>query len=195
MRVMTKSSESVEQWLELYGDSLFKFALARVRNVQIAEDLVQETFLAAIKARDSFEQRSQVKTWLTGILKHKIIDHQRRSAREQNYEDADALFDELRQESFDASGHWQIDVAQWSNPDQALEREEFWAVMNRCLDELPEKMREIFLLREMEGLSAEEICKALPVSSTNNVWVILSRLRMKLRQCLELRWFNRAANG
>lgn len=195
MRDMTESSESIEQWLELYGDSLFKFALARVRNVQMAEDLVQETFVAAIKARDSFEQRSQVKTWLTGILKHKIIDHLRRSAREQNYEDADTLFDELRQESFDASGHWQIDVAQWSNPDQALEREEFWAVMNRCLDELPEKMREIFLLREMEGLSAEEICKALQVSSTNNVWVILSRLRMKLRQCLELRWFNREADG
>lgn len=192
---MTESVDSPEQWLELYGDSLFKFALARVRDAHAAEDLVQETFLAALKARDRFEQRSKVRTWLTGILKHKIIDHLRKSSREKTYEDAETLFDDLREESFDVSGHWRIDVAHWSNPDNALEKEQFWDVMNQCLDELPEKMREIFLLREMEGLSAEEICKALPISSTNNVWVILSRLRLKLRQCLELRWFSTPPRG
>lgn len=192
---MDEDIDNAEKWLEHYGDSLYQFAYARVRDAHTAEDLVQETFVAAIKSRDRFEQRSKVKTWLIGILKHKIIDYLRKASRERTYDDAGALYEDLRQESFDAVGHWQIDVKQWANPDDALDREQFWVAMNQCLDELPEKMREIFLLREIEGLSAEDICKTVPVSSTNNVWVILSRLRMKLRQCLELRWFSAEGRG
>lgn len=192
---MTEPMVDADQWLDLYGDNLYQYALARVRDAQLAEDLVQDTLIAALKAQERFEQRSKVKTWLIGILKHKIIDHLRKATRETTVDDVETLYDDLRAESFTEHGHWKIDIASWSDPDRSYEQERFWEVLNSCLDELPEKMRTVFFLRELEGMSAEDICKALPVSSTNNVWVMLSRLRFKLRQCLELRWFESEAGG
>lgn len=192
---MTEPMVDADQWLDLYGDNLYQYALARVRDAHLAEDLVQDTLIAALKAQERFEQRSKVKTWLIGILKHKIIDHLRKATRETTVDDVETLYDDLRSESFTGHGHWKIDIANWSDPDRSYEQERFWEVLNSCLDELPEKMRTVFLLRELEGMSAEDICKALPVSSTNNVWVMLSRLRFKLRQCLELRWFETEAGG
>lgn len=179
------------RWLIDHGDTLFRFALMRVRDRAVAEDLVQETFLAALKAQDSYEQRSAVKTWLIGILKHKIVDHLRKSNREVSFDITDEDGSELMEHYFDQKGHWQSEVADWMNPEQAFEKDRFWQVFQECLDQLPEKFYRLFVMREFDGLAAEEICNEMGISTTNNVWVMLSRARMRLRECVGNEWFQR----
>lgn len=99
--------EPPEEWVDRYGDTLFRFALARIGDPARAEDLVQETFLAALKPRRNFQQRSSPRTWLTAILKHKIIDHLRKAGREQAWGSEEAL-DRSIEELFDAAGHWSV---------------------------------------------------------------------------------------
>ena len=184
-------NQASNQWLEEHWDALYSYALSRVRDESLAEDLVQETLLAAFKNHGQFENRSSPKTWLIGILKHKIIDSIRKSSREApiNTDDQANFTDTLIEESFNSNQHWQINIEQWSNPDKSLEQQQFWATLSTCIDQLPPKMSQIFLLKELEGLNSDEICKVANVSSTNNLWVTLSRIRMRLRECLDNRWF------
>ncbi len=176
-------------WVAQYGDALFRYALLRMRDQTQAEDMVQETFLAALKARDRFSGQSSEKTWLIGILKHKIIDHFRKQKREQSCNDIESLTEQLDQQ-FDQNGHWNLSLSRWQNPDQAYENKEFWKVFAACIACLPDHLADLFILREIKGLSTEEICKLLDISTTNNMWVMLSRARMRLRNCLDSRWFN-----
>lgn len=180
-----------EIWVDLYGDSLYRYALTRVNDPSAAEDLVQETFLAALSARSHFQGRSSEKTWLIGILKHKIVDHYRRSIREQplasdemERRETDAMFNE--------TGQWKERPGRWSlNPSRVFEQREFLSVLEGCLSLLPARTAEAFVLREMEGLTTKEICNTLKVSATN-CWVMLYRARMQLRRCIEERWFKPA---
>ncbi|HHH35398.1 MAG TPA: sigma-70 family RNA polymerase sigma factor [Gammaproteobacteria bacterium] len=161
----------------------------RLRNPALAEDLVQETFLAALKAHDSFAGKSTEKTWLIGILKHKIIDHFRKNGRQQEVENIEDEAD--RQDAFfDEQGHWNTEIAAWNRPGEALEKEEFWEVFTRCISDLPPHLADLYILREVNGMESGEVCKVLNISTTNNMWVMLSRARMKIRRCLEARWFN-----
>lgn len=176
-------------WVAQHGDALFRYALLRMRDQTQAEDMVQETFLAALKARERFSGQSSEKTWLIGILKHKIIDHFRKQKREQNCDDIESLTEQLDQQ-FDPRGHWNVSLARWQNPDQAHENREFWKVFAACIAHLPDHLADLFILREIKGLTTEEICKLLDISTTNNMWVMLSRARMRLRNCLDSRWFN-----
>jgi len=177
-----------KMWVDLYGDDLYRFALARVNDSAAAEDLVQETFLAALSARRHFQGRSSEKTWLIGILKHKIVDHYRRSNREQpltseemERRETDAMFNE--------TGQWKERPGRWSlNPSRVFEQHEFFSVLEDCLSILPERTAEAFVLREMKGLTTQEICNTLNISATN-CWVMLYRARMQLRRCIEKRWF------
>ena len=178
-----------ETWLDHYGDALYRYALLRVRDSAVAEDLVQETLLAGIKSVSNFSGKSTVQTWLTGILKHKIIDYLRKQQREPTILSEQDLGADLIDYQFDGQGHWQNAPAPWSNPEQAQHDEQFRQIFNECLDRLPEQMAQLFILREMDGLSSQNLCKLLDISTTNNLWVILSRTRMKLRLCLESRWF------
>lgn len=172
-------------WVDKYGDALFHFALARVKDREVAEDLVQETFLAAVKAKDRFKGKSTEKTWLFGILKHKVIDHYRKKKAviyEQNLsngtEDLEAFFN--------AKGAWQTMPQSWRvNPGKSQEVREFIDHFYQCLAELPKKTSEVFAYREIDGLSTKEICKRLNITASN-CWVILYRARMLLRKCLEL---------
>lgn len=179
-----------EQWLELYGDVLYRFSISRVRDPDIAEDLVQETLLAALKAKDNYAGRASERTWLIGILKHKIIDHFRNSARENTEEFDDSLTNYEDDDFFDRQGSWRINLAAWSKPDKSLEQEQFMRVLQQCLDRLPPRMAQLFMLRELEGMESEEICKTLSISTLNNFWVMMSRLRVQLRHCLDLNWFD-----
>lgn len=180
------------EWLDKYGDALYRYAMARLRDTMVAEDLVQETFLAAVQARSRYAGKASEKTWLTSILKHKLIDHIRKQQRERPlHAEETAPEDVLDAAAFDGRGHWISDPGSWADPDQALENEEFWRVLEECLQGLPERLRQALTLREFEGLGTEEICQALAISSTNNTWVILSRARMRMRQCLDLKWFSR----
>jgi RNA polymerase sigma-70 factor (ECF subfamily) len=178
-----------ETWLEDHGNYLFRYALVRLRDREIAEDVVQETFLAALQVRENFEGRSSVRTWLTGILKHKIMDHLRKKSREQPTDNTESL-PESPAGLFDDMGHWRVRPAKWStNPAKVFEQKEFWKIFHGCLSELPTRLAQAFMLREMDGLSSQEICNVLNISATNS-WVMLYRARMHLRRCLEINWFN-----
>ena len=175
--------------LQQYRAYLLRYALLQLRDAELAEDVVQETLLAALEGRAGFSGRSSQKTWLTGILKHKIIDAMRRKSREQplsprdGESDADAV-DAL----FKQDGHWQQFPTEWGNPERALEDKEFWDVFERCSQLLPERTARAFMMREVMELTTGEICKALDITPTN-LWVMLHRARLSLRECLEINWF------
>ena len=176
-----------ENWVDQYGDYLYRFALSRVKDTVVAEDLVQETFLAAWRGRENFQQRSTLRTWLTGILKHKIVDHIRQSRREQPRDDLPEYADTI-DAYFNENGSWQVKPAQWrTNPHDALEQKEFLDVLYVCLARMPRRLAEAFVLREMHGLDTKEVCKALNVTATN-IWVMLHRARIHLRKCIETAW-------
>jgi len=184
--------DSPEDWVDQYGDFLYRFALSRVKDPSIAEDLVQETFLAALGARKNFQGRSSARTWLIAILKHKIVDHIRKRIREQTSDKVESMSDAAVNDPIDASfndaGDWQIRPSKWTiNPMKLYEQKEFMDVLYRCLGELPERQAEAFMMREIDGFSTDEICKVLNISATNS-WVMLYRARMWLRRCLENKW-------
>lgn len=183
-----------ESWVDRYGDLLYRFALSRVKDPSIAEDLVQETFLAALKSRASFQGRSSARTWLIAILKHKIVDHIRKRVREPASDKVESLSDALANDpaegTFRDSGEWLNRPAKWDvDPMKVFEQKEFMAILYRCLADLPQRQADAFMMRELDGLSTEEICKALNISATNS-WVILYRARMWLRQCIENNWLD-----
>ena len=164
---------------------LVKFASLQLRPREAAEDAVQETLLAALGAEASFAGRADLRTWLTGILKHKIIDAIRRMSREApalSGDEFDALFDER--------GHWVEHPEPWANPDGALHEKQFLAALQACLSRLPERTGRVFLLREHMGMETGEICKELTITPTH-CWVLLYRARMALRECLNKEWFGK----
>ena len=186
-----------ERWVEEYGDYLFKFALARLRDPSQAEDLVQETFLAALRGASPFAGRSAEKSWLAGILKNKIMDHFRRCSRETLFSDL-AFYSDEESERFAQEGvfkgGWihELGPVEWApNPGAGLDAEAFFKVFHDCADKLPGNVSRVFILREIDGLETTEICSALNISESN-VWVMLHRARMALRRCLEAHWFGRS---
>jgi RNA polymerase sigma-70 factor, ECF subfamily len=183
---------NAHDWLNEHSDYLYRFALARLRDPHQAEDAVQETFIAAIKNAQSsensgFAEQSSPRTWLTGILKHKIIDVMRKSVREvaasDLMNDEDANMDEF----FDEKGHWADKPQAWGIPDDALEQKQFLGVLQNCMAKLPAKLATLFMLRDVQETDNEEICKELNISPTN-AWVMLYRARMSIRKCLEINW-------
>jgi RNA polymerase sigma-70 factor (ECF subfamily) len=177
-----------DTWVEQYGDYLYRYAVSRCQDPSIAEDLVQETFLAALRSRESFEGRSSVRTWLTSILRNKIVDHFRKISMERPIDDFESPT-AFTDEAFDKEGNWKVGPAKWNiNPMKIFEQKEFWRVLSNCLSEVPARLARAFILREIDGLNCEEIRNVLHVSASN-CWVMLYRTRMRMRQCLEMNWF------
>ena len=178
--------------LEQYRSYLLRYATLQLRDAELAADVVQDTLLAALAGRAQFAGKSSRKTWLTGILKHKLIDVVRRKWREQplttgaDESEADAI-DAL----FKEDGHWRQFPANWGDPERAFEDGRFWEVFELCSRELPARTARAFIMREVMELGTEEICKELAITPTN-LWVMLHRARLLLRECLETRWFGRA---
>ena len=162
----------------------------QLRDTDLAEDVVQETIVAALGAREGFSQRSSMRTWLTGILKHKIVDAIRQRQRQPVF--MAMLDEETDLDEFDPlfkdNGAWEATPARWGDPENALSRQEFMEVMDLCLEKLPPNTARAFIMREVMELETREICKELAITA-NNLWVILYRARMALRQCLEQNWF------
>ena len=171
---------------------LLRYARLQLRDPALAEDAVQETLLAALEGAARFASKSSLRTWLTGILKHKIIDHLRRAGREQPLTGADD--DRPEAEAVDAlfaaDGHWREFPAQWGNPDTALENSRFWTAFEDCARRLPPRTARVFMMREIMDMPTAEICKELDITATN-CWVMLHRARLTLRECLELQWFGK----
>ncbi len=187
---MAHKLSSPDQWLSLHGDVLYRYGLSRVRNSATAEDLVQDTLLAALKAKHKFAGQASEQTWLTGILKHKIIDHFRKASREKTLTFDDGISSSEEDDFFNQQGHWQVDFSSWSKPDKSMEQEQFMATLQTCIERLPSPMAHIFMLREFDDMPSKEICQLLSISSVNNLWVILSRARLQLRHCLDINWLN-----
>ncbi|HMS41745.1 MAG TPA: sigma-70 family RNA polymerase sigma factor [Pyrinomonadaceae bacterium] len=199
MQVQTaenKKTFDATVWVERHGDYLFAFALSRVRDEFLAEDLVQETLLAAMQTRQNFQEKSSEKTWLCGILKHKIIDHFRKSCRETELTDEEAdmsSYDYLFRDEGVWKGHWttQARPIVWNeNPEKCLEHTEFRGILSHCLGELPERVANCFTMREIDGFDSAEICMILGISP-NNFWVMMHRARLHLRRCIDFNWFRK----
>jgi len=180
-----------EQWLNLYGDILYRYGFARVRDAAVAEDLVQETLLAALKARARYTGKASEQTWMIGILKHKMVDYFRKAGRENTREFDDRLTGDENNDFFDSQGHWQGDVSSWCSPDNLLQQEQFFDALQACIERLPPRLAQLFIMRELDGMGNDEICRLLSIATLNNFWVMMSRARLQLRHCLDLNWFNR----
>ncbi len=183
---MANNNQSqAETWLEKHGDYLFSFAFLKVKDTHRAEDLVQETLLAAITAEKTFSNKSSIRTWLTGILKHKIIDHFRRQDKEMSIselidqDDTDNL-----EQFFDTSGHWLNKPAAFISPESATQQTEFLEIFMQCMTNLKPRQAEVFLAKEIHGMSNQEICKDLMLNPTN-VWILMHRARLTLSNCLK----------
>jgi RNA polymerase sigma-70 factor (ECF subfamily) len=183
---------SFEQQVADLRDYLLKFARLQLRNEAWAEDAVSEVMLAALAKPQAFDNRSQLKTWLVGILKHKVIDALRHHGREVTQLDAkeDNNEDPLDYLGFKADGHFVDTPADWGNPEQQASNKQFFEVLEACANRLPAVQARLFLMREWLELSSEEICNELGLTSTN-LYVQLHRARLRLRECLELNWYGK----
>ncbi|HEX8141581.1 MAG TPA: sigma-70 family RNA polymerase sigma factor [Pyrinomonadaceae bacterium] len=193
-RATESQSPDPSVWVDEHGDYLYRYAMFRLRDATLAEDVVQETLLAALQAYGSFAGRGSERTWLVGILKHKVTDHFRRTSREAPVAESEEQFDHtefFRQGEW--QDHWKVEYApvEWhANPEELLEQGEFWEVFSQCLSPLPARISSAFTLREVDGMRSEEICEILNVT-VNNLWVMLHRARIHLRRCIEMNWFGR----
>jgi RNA polymerase sigma-70 factor, ECF subfamily len=179
--------------IESHRPYLMRYALSQLRDGQLAEEAVQEALVAALESIGTFGGKSSLRTWLTSILRFKVIDLQRRIAVERQHFDATDFaagseeggwLDEL----FDETGHWRTPPQAWNDPEASLEQRRFWETFEKCLDGLPPAAGRVFFKREILGEDTEAICKAERVTASN-CWVILHRARLALRACLERNWF------
>ncbi|MBM3342454.1 MAG: sigma-70 family RNA polymerase sigma factor [Betaproteobacteria bacterium] len=187
---MTVHQTEIAQ-IEQHCPYLVRYAMLQLRNASVAQDVVQDTLAAALGGLARFAGHSPMKTWLTGILKHKIIDHHRRAAREQPLTDdetrsegeaADALFRE--------DGHWDVPPNHWGDPERALDNKRFLEALEKCTQLLPAKTARVFMMRDVMQLETSDICKELGISATH-CWVMLHRARLALRECLQNTWFGK----
>jgi RNA polymerase sigma-70 factor (ECF subfamily) len=195
IRTRMSSAATIENELAEHRTYLLRYARLQLRNDAWAEDAVSETLLAALSKPHSFGNRSQLKTWLVGILKHKVIDILRQRQREVSLatDDGDGS-EELEALAFKADGHFVNEPADWGDPEQELNSRQFFAILEACAEKLPPAMGRVFLMREWLELPSEEICKELQLTATN-LYVQLHRARLRLRECLELNWFGRQSSS
>jgi len=182
----SKGSPNPAAWVDEFGDYLYRYAFSRLRNGEAAEEAVQETFVAALKHIEQYQARGSERAWLLGILKRKIIDLIRKRNRTVSPSNDDAS--DPSENLFDLSGSWKEEIrsARYARLD-ALEREEFWRMVQACLETLPPRQADTFVLREMDDRTTEEICKELEITPSN-LWVLLYRARLQLSRCIKNRW-------
>ena len=192
----TSSHNNIKEWVSLYSDDLFRWALHRINDKETAEDLVQETFLAAFKSIDKFQGNSQPKTWLFSIINNKIIDFHRKNFREATINTSsihvgDANNKDVLENFFDEDGTWKPEVRpsdQWEMDEHLLDNLEFTKVLQNCMEELPENWYSAIHFKYLEEKGGKEICQELGITSSN-YWKMLQRAKLQLKMCLENSWF------
>jgi len=175
-----------EKWVDNYADAMYSYSFSRVSKSDVAEDLVQETFFSALKSLKNFKGEASEKTWLYSILKRKIIDYYRKASSkyEKNFTQMSPFED-----SGDWLGHWKDERVpnEWDDKEE-FNSEEFMKILKFCMEFLPEKYSYAFKMKSLNGFESKEICNELDIT-TSNLWVILHRSRVQLRECLEKNWF------
>jgi len=181
------SSFNPNEWVNKYADALYAYTVVRVNDSGLAEDIVQNTFLSAWKARDTYQGQASEKNWLYTICKNKIIDHYRKQSKsivQLSNKEEDLYFDEVE--------HWTPSTRpnEWGiNYDQPVETKEFYSILDKCKQKLKDIQQAVFVMKYMEDLDADEICKALNITPSN-YWVLIHRAKLHLRKCLEKNWVN-----
>ena len=184
---MTISRQHIIEFVKTYTKDLFAYTLSKVQQREIAEDLVQETFLAAYQSYDSFEGKSNVKTWLFSILKHKIADYYRSTYKKS----AEVLLG-INENFFDENQRWKPEYRpmNWGNENELLDDPAFAKALNNCFEDLPEKWSSAMRLKYLEEYNADGICNQLEITKSN-FWQIIHRAKLQLRNCLEIKWFKK----
>jgi RNA polymerase sigma-70 factor (TIGR02943 family) len=181
------SSFNPNEWVKKYADALYAYTVVRVNDTGIAEDIVQNTFLSAWKARDTYQGQASEKNWLYAICKNKIIDHYRKQSKnivQLSNKEEGLYFDEVE--------HWTAETKpkEWGmDYDQPVETKEFYSILDMCKQKLKDIQQAVFVMKYMEDLEAEEICKALNITASN-YWVLVHRAKLHLRKCMEKNWVN-----
>jgi len=185
MEIKTASLDP-HTWVETHGDYLFSFARARVKDAEYAKDLVQETFLSALSKVDGFQGKSSIRTWLTAILKNKIIDGYRKKSLVTvsndlvNWENASTDF-------FGSDGKWTAEAkpVEFGVEDaSALENKDIQRILKLCFDKLPDMWRMVFVMKHVDEEKSDIICKEMKITPSN-FWVIIHRAKLSLRDCLQ----------
>lgn len=187
-----------EHWIDRYGDRLFNYTISRINKREVAEDLVQDTFFAAYKARESFQQEASEKTWLISILKRKIIDYYRKKSTQNelnifNDDSGNDFMNHFFDKEGSHEGHWTDSSSpqEWRKDFQTgVESDEFNSVLKNCLGKLSGKASAVFTLKNMEDLDSDEICKELQISPSNYC-VLMHRAKLQLQECMEKNWINK----
>lgn len=189
------SSVAIRKWIEDYSDKMYSWAFYKTNNKESAEDLVQDTFLAAFRSYDKFEEKSNPKTWLFGILNHKIADYFRKAYEQKvvnessrNSEAGKAFLDTF----FDADGSWikEQRPKPWPEDRHLLDNAEFVRTLRVCMAELQPHWFAVITLKYLEQEKGKNICQELQITPTN-LWQILHRAKLQLRKCLESHWFKK----
>jgi RNA polymerase sigma-70 factor (ECF subfamily) len=192
MDVLKENSKSVlEQWVNQFSDELYSWAFFKTSSKEVAEDLVQDTFMAAFHKIDSFQGKSQPKTWLFSILNNKVIDYYRLSARttKKNFRLTENSSYEISDELFNSYGCWKSNdiKALWDQEEELLDNPDFNAIMEECMNELPQKWNLAVTSKYLTDKKTEAICQELEIT-VSNYWQIVHRAKLLLKKCLELKW-------
>jgi len=185
--------KTLEEWVHSFGNEMYTWAYHKTNDQIVAEDLVQETFLAAFKAFDTFKGKSNPKTWVFSILNNKIMDHFRKSAKQIFTKDLQENEGYLKTESmFDRYNNWEPSGLEsaWEDEGHLLDDPEFIRVMDICMDDLPSAWKTAVQWKYRLEKEAKEICQELEITPSN-YWQILHRAKLLLKECLELKWFKK----
>lgn len=180
-------------WVERHADALFSVALLQLNDQAVAEDIVQDTFMAGLKALDQFRGQAQERTWLMAILRHKVTDHFRTQSRRPTLPLDDGFYDQYfdRDDGGDFD-HWLPDKspADWGTASESPdESEALNTVLYDCLAKLPPRYTQLVTLKFLNNVDPGEICQELAIS-TSNYWTLLHRVKILLRECLEKNWYS-----
>ena len=188
----TANTLNPAKWVGLYADYLYKYAYYRVNNDELAQDLVQDVFLSALKGKDTYKGEASEKTWLVSILKNKIIDHYKKASTRN---ESPLQLNTYEAPSYDyffntkSVGQWNKESMpkDWANGETNFDTKEFYKTLANCLSELPEKWKGVFSLSLLEDADSKIVCKEFNLSSSN-FWVIIHRAKLQMRACLEKNW-------
>lgn len=192
MEVIKENSKDIlEKWVNQFSDELFSWALYKTSSKETAEDLVQETFLAAFRKLDTFQGKSQPKTWLFSILNNKVIDYYRLSARttKQTFSISENSGYELSDGLFNETENWKSNEINpiWDQEEELLDNPEFNNAMQECMEDLPQKWKYAVTSKYLTDKNADEICQELEIT-VSNYWQIVHRAKLLLKKCLEIKW-------